>query len=429
MSVIESIIAREILDSRGNPTVEVDVILDSGTMGRAAVPSGASTGEREAVELRDGDKKRYLGKGVQKAVENVNEEIAPELLSYEVTQQVDIDAIMCELDGTKNKERLGANAILAVSMACAKAAANDLGLPLYRYLGGVNAKELPVPLMNILNGGKHADNNVDLQEFMIAPAGAPNFKEALRMGAEVFHALRAILRDMGLSTSVGDEGGYAPNLRSNEEALQVIMKAIEKAGSRPGEDIFLCLDPAASSFYENGRYNLAAEKKPIKTSEEMIAFYEELVKKYPIISIEDGLAENDWEGFKLLTKKLGTKIQIVGDDLFVTNTEILKKGIAEKAANSILIKLNQIGTVTETIDAIEMAKRAGFTAIVSHRSGETEDSFISDFVVAMNTGQIKTGSASRSDRIAKYNQLLRIEEELGDAAVFRGKAVFYSDSL
>lgn len=429
MSVIESIIAREILDSRGNPTVEVDVVLDSGAMGRAAVPSGASTGEREAVELRDGDKKRYLGKGVQKAVENVNEEIAPELLSYEVTQQVDIDAIMCELDGTKNKERLGANAILAVSMACAKAAANDLGLPLYRYLGGVNAKELPVPMMNILNGGKHADNNVDLQEFMIAPAGAPNFKEALRMGAEVFHALRAILRDMGLSTSVGDEGGYAPNLRSNEEALQVIMKAIEKAGYRPGEDIFLCLDPAASSFYENGRYNLAAEKNPIKNSEEMVAFYDELVKKYPIISIEDGLAENDWEGFKLLTKKLGTKIQIVGDDLFVTNTEILKKGIAEKAANSILIKLNQIGTVTETIDAIEMAKSAGFTAIVSHRSGETEDSFISDFVVAMNTGQIKTGSASRSDRIAKYNQLLRIEEELGDAAVFRGKAVFYSASL
>lgn len=426
MSAIESITAREILDSRGNPTIEVDVILESGAMGRAAVPSGASTGEREAVELRDGDKKRYLGKGVQKAAENVNDEIAPELLSCEATQQVDIDAIMCELDGTKNKERLGANAILAVSMACAKAAANDLGLPLYRYLGGVNAKELPVPMMNILNGGKHADNNVDLQEFMVAPAGAPNFKEALRMGAEVFHALKAILHDMGLSTSVGDEGGYAPNLRSNEEALQVIMKAIERAGYRPGEDIFICLDPAASSFYENGRYNLAAEKDPVKDSDDMVAFYEELVNKYPIVSIEDGFAENDWEGFKLLTKRLGHKIQIVGDDLFVTNTEILKRGISEKAANAILIKLNQIGTVTETIEAIEMAKRAGFTAIVSHRSGETEDSFISDFVVAMNTGQIKTGSASRSDRIAKYNQLLRIEEELGDAAVFKGRAVYYS---
>ncbi len=426
MSAIESITAREILDSRGNPTVEVDVILESGAMGRAAVPSGASTGEREAVELRDGDKKRYLGKGVQKAAENVNDEIAPELLSCEATQQVDIDAIMCELDGTKNKERLGANAILAVSMACAKAAASDLGLPLYRYLGGVNAKELPVPMMNILNGGKHADNNVDLQEFMVAPAGAPNFKEALRMGAEVFHALKAILHDMGLSTSVGDEGGYAPNLRSNEEALQVIMKAIERAGYRPGEDIFICLDPAASSFYENGRYNLAAEKNPVKDSDDMVAFYEELVNKYPIVSIEDGFAENDWEGFKLLTKRLGHKIQIVGDDLFVTNTEILKRGISEKAANAILIKLNQIGTVTETIEAIEMAKRAGFTAIVSHRSGETEDSFISDFVVAMNTGQIKTGSASRSDRIAKYNQLLRIEEELGDAAVFKGRAVYYS---
>ena len=426
MSAIESIVAREILDSRGNPTVEVDVLLESGALGRAAVPSGASTGEHEAVELRDGDKKRYLGKGVQKAVENINEEIAPELLSYEVTLQVDIDNIMIELDGTKNKGRLGANAILAVSMACAKAAANELGQPLYRYLGGTNAKELPVPMMNILNGGKHADNNVDLQEFMIAPAGAPTFKEALRMGAEIFHSLKSILKDMGLNTAVGDEGGYAPNLNSNEEALQVIMKAIEKAGYRPGEDVFICLDPAASSFYENGKYNLKAEKDPIKDSQQMVEYYEYLINKYPIISIEDGLAEDDWEGFKLLTERLGNKIQIVGDDLYVTNTERLKRGIAEKATNSILIKLNQIGTVTETMDAIEMAKRAGFTAIVSHRSGETEDTFISDLVVAMNTGQIKTGSASRSERIAKYNQLLRIEEELGDSAIFRGKEVFYS---
>ncbi len=426
MSAIESIVGREILDSRGNPTVEVDVLLETGAIGRAAVPSGASTGEREAVELRDQDVKRYLGKGVLKAVENINDEITPELLSYEASLQVDIDEIMIELDGTKNKGRLGANAILAVSMACAKAAAQDAGLPLYRYLGGVNAKELPVPMMNILNGGKHADNNVDIQEFMIAPAGAPNFREALRMGAEVFHNLKAILHSMGLNTSVGDEGGYAPNLKSNEEALQVIMKAIEKAGYKPGEDILICLDPAASSFFENGKYNLAAEKDPIRDSTGMVEFYEDLVKRYPIISIEDGLDENDWEGFKLLTDRLGNRIQIVGDDIFVTNTELLKRGIEEKAANSILIKLNQIGTVTETIDAIEMAKRAGFTAVVSHRSGETEDSFIADFVVAMSTGQIKTGSASRSDRIAKYNELLRIEEELGDSARFNGETVYYS---
>ncbi len=425
MSAIESIIAREILDSRGNPTVEVDVLLETGALGRAAVPSGASTGEYEAVELRDGDKGRYLGKGVQKACQNINDEIAPELLSYDASLQVDIDLIMIELDGTKNKEKLGANAMLAVSMACAKAAAIDAGLPLYRYLGGVNAKELPVPMMNILNGGKHADNNVDIQEFMIAPAGAPNFKEALRMGAEVFHALKSILKNMGLNTAVGDEGGYAPDLNSNEEALQVIMQAIETTGYRPGKDIFICLDPAASSFYENGKYNLAAEKEPIKDSNAMVAFYEDLIHKYPIVSIEDGLAEDDWDGFKLLTQRLGNKIQIVGDDLFVTNTERLKRGIDEKAANSILIKLNQIGTVTETVEAIEMAKRAGFTAVVSHRSGETEDSFIADFVVAMNTGQIKTGSASRSERIAKYNQLLRIEEELGDMAVFKGKDVYY----
>ncbi|RKX95547.1 MAG: phosphopyruvate hydratase [Spirochaetes bacterium] len=426
MSAIESIIAREVLDSRGNPTVEVEVLLDSGAVGRAAVPSGASTGEHEAVELRDGDKKRYGGKGVLKAVENVNDEIAPELLSYDATLQTDIDNIMIELDGTKNKGRLGANAILGVSMAVARAAANDLGLPLYRYLGGVNAKELPVPLMNILNGGKHADNNVDIQEFMIAPAGAPNFREAIRWGAEVFHALKTILKDMGLNTAVGDEGGYAPNLQSNEEALQVIVKAIEKAGYKPGEDIFIALDPAASSFFEDGKYNMKAEKNPIKTSKEMVSFYENLVSKYPIISIEDGHDENDWEGFKLMTERLGNKIQIVGDDIFVTNPERLKRGIEEKTANSILIKLNQIGTVTETLDTIEMAKRAGFTAVVSHRSGETEDTFIADLVVAMNTGQIKTGSASRSERIAKYNQLIRIEEELGDSAIFKGKNVFYS---
>jgi enolase len=426
MSAIERITAREILDSRGNPTVEVDVILETGIIGRAAVPSGASTGENEAVELRDGDKGRYLGKGVLKAVENVNDEIAPELLSCDANRQVDIDSAMLELDGTNNKGRLGANAILAVSMACAKASAAELGLPLYRYLGGVNAKELPVPMMNILNGGQHADNNVDLQEFMIAPAGAPTFRDSLRMGAEVFHALKKILKDMGLNTSVGDEGGYAPNLQSNEEALEVIMKAIESAGFKPGDDILICLDAAASSFYKDGKYNLAAEKEPIKNSEAMVAYYEYLVNKYPIISIEDGLDENDWDGFKLLTEKLGNKIQIVGDDLFVTNVEFLQRGIDQAAANAILIKLNQIGTVTETIEAIEMAKRASFTAIVSHRSGETEDSFIADMVVALNAGQIKTGSASRSDRMAKYNQLLRIEEDLGESAVFRGKSVYYS---
>lgn len=426
MSAIESITAREILDSRGNPTVEVDVVLETGIAGRAAVPSGASTGENEAVELRDGDMARYLGKGVQKAVDNINDEIAPELLSYDATLQVDIDSIMIELDGTKNKGRLGANAILAVSMACAKAVSNELGLPLYRYLGGSNAKELPVPMMNILNGGQHADNNVDIQEFMIAPAGAPSFRESLRMGAEVFHHLKKILNEMGLNTAVGDEGGYAPNLKSNEEALQVIIKAIEKAGYMPKDDILICLDAAASSFYEKGSYNLSAEKDPIKDSAAMVEYYEYLVGKYPIISIEDGLDENDWDGFKLLTEKLGNKIQIVGDDLFVTNIEFLRRGIDEGAANAILIKLNQIGTVTETIEAIEMAKRANYTAIVSHRSGETEDAFIADLVVAMNAGQIKTGSASRSDRMAKYNQLLRIEEGLGEAAAFKGRSVYYS---
>jgi len=425
MSAIESIVAREILDSRGNPTVEVDVFLESGAMGRACVPSGASTGEYEAVELRDGDKSRYNGKGVTKACANINDEIAPELLSYDASLQADIDGIMIELDGTPNKGKLGANAILGVSMACAKAAASESGLPLYRYLGGVGSRELPVPMMNILNGGQHADNNVDIQEFMIAPCGASCFREALRMGAEVFHSLKSILGEMGLNTAVGDEGGYAPNLSSNEEALQVIMKAISKAGYKAGEDILICLDPAASSFFENGKYNLAAEKDPIKDSEAMVAFYEDLISRYPIISIEDGLAEDDWDGFKLMTERLGGRIQIVGDDLFVTNTKRLGQGIEQKAANSILIKLNQIGTITETIDAIEMAKRAGFTAVVSHRSGETEDSFIADFVVAMNTGQIKTGSASRSERIAKYNQLLRIEEELGDSSLFKGRDVYY----
>lgn len=425
MSAIESIVAREILDSRGNPTVEVDVFLESGAMGRACVPSGASTGEYEAVELRDGDKSRYNGKGVTKACANINDEIAPELLSYDASLQADIDGIMIELDGTPNKGKLGANAILGVSMACAKAAASESGLPLYRYLGGVGSRELPVPMMNILNGGQHADNNVDIQEFMIAPCGAPCFRESLRMGAEVFHSLKSILGEMGLNTAVGDEGGYAPNLSSNEEALQVIMKAISKAGYKAGEDILICLDPAASSFFENGKYNLAAEKDPIKDSEAMVAFYEDLISRYPIISIEDGLAEDDWDGFKLMTERLGSRIQIVGDDLFVTNTKRLRQGIEQKAANSILIKLNQIGTITETIDAIEMAKRAGFTAVVSHRSGETEDPFIADFVVAMNTGQIKTGSASRSERIAKYNQLLRIEEELGDSSLFKGRDVYY----
>ncbi|MFW6138936.1 MAG: phosphopyruvate hydratase, partial [Spirochaetota bacterium] len=356
----------------------------------------------------------------------INDVIAPELLGYDAAQQVDVDNIMIELDGTLNKEKLGANSMLGVSMACAKASAVELGLPIYRYLGGANAKVLPVPMMNILNGGKHADNNVDIQEFMIAPAGAPSFKEALRMGAEVFHALKSILKDMGLSTAVGDEGGYAPDLKSNEEALQVIMKAVQKAGYRAGEDIYICLDPAASSFYENGTYNLAAEKDPLKDSGGMVDYYRSLINNYPIISIEDGLAEDDWEGFRLMTESLGDKVQIVGDDLFVTNTQRLKKGIEQKAANSILIKLNQIGTVTETIDCIEMAKTAGFTAVVSHRSGETEDTFISDLVVAMNTGQIKTGSASRSERTAKYNQLLRIEEILGDSAVYGGTSVYYS---
>ncbi|HNR68781.1 MAG TPA: phosphopyruvate hydratase [bacterium] len=424
MTTIIDVFAREILDSRGNPTVEVDVILEDGSMGRAAVPSGASTGEHEAVELRDGDKGRYLGKGVQKAVNNVNEIIADEIIELDATEQVYIDKLLCELDGTPNKSKLGANAILGVSMAVCKAAANSLEMPLYQYIGGPNAKILPVPMMNILNGGSHADNNVDLQEFMIMPAGADNFAEALRMGAEVFHTLKSVLKKKGYSTSVGDEGGFAPNLSSNEEALQVIVEAIEKAGFKPGKDLFIALDPAASEFYdaEKKKYVLASEKRKL-SSKEMVAYYAKLVETYPIVSIEDGMAEDDWDGWKLMTDALGAKIQLVGDDLFVTNTERLKKGIEMGVTNSILIKLNQIGTLTETLDAIEMAKRAGYTAVVSHRSGETEDTSIADVVVATNVGQIKTGSACRTDRICKYNQLLRIEELLDDAAQYAGLSV------
>lgn len=426
MSRIENIHAREILDSRGNPTVEVDVMLESGVIGRAQVPSGASTGEREALELRDGDASRFLGKGVTTAVSNVNEKIMPELVGLESLDQVGIDKTMIELDGTDTKKSLGANAILGVSMATAKASAIELNIPLYRYLGGANAKVLPVPMMNILNGGQHADNNVDIQEFMIMPVGAPAFSEALRMGAEIFHNLRKVLHAKGLNTAVGDEGGFAPNLKSNEEALQVIMQAIEKAGYRPGEDVCLALDAAASSFYKDGTYMLEAEADPRKDSDAMIDFYKGLIAKYPIISIEDGLDENDWIGFEKMTRALGDTIQIVGDDLFVTNTKLLKQGIKKSIANAILIKLNQIGSVTETLEAIEMAKRARYTAIISHRSGETEDTTIADLVVACNTGQIKTGSASRTDRIAKYNQLLRIEEELGDCAEYPQMGAFYN---
>ncbi|WP_029917625.1 phosphopyruvate hydratase [Pelobacter seleniigenes] len=426
MSEIIDIYAREILDSRGNPTVEVEVSLESGVMGRAAVPSGASTGEREALELRDGDKARYLGKGVLKAVEHVNEVIAVELIGWEASDQIGIDKKLLELDGTDFKSKLGANALLGVSMACAKAAAEDAGLPLYQYIGGANAKELPVPMMNILNGGEHADNNVDIQEFMIMPAGASSFKEALRMGAEIFHALKKVLASKGYNTAVGDEGGFAPDLKSNEEALQVIMEAIAAAGYKAGDDVLLALDTAASELYEDGKYTLANEAQPVKSAADMVAFYADLVDRYPIVSIEDGMAENDWEGWKLLTDKLGDKIQIVGDDLFVTNTKILKEGIEKGIANSILIKVNQIGTLTETLEAIEMAKRAGYTAVVSHRSGETEDTTIADLAVATNAGQIKTGSLCRTDRVCKYNQLLRIEDELDDTAVFNGKNVFYN---
>ncbi|OGP55818.1 MAG: phosphopyruvate hydratase [Deltaproteobacteria bacterium RBG_13_52_11] len=426
MSAILDIVAREILDSRGNPTVEVDVTLESGFGGRAAVPSGASTGEHEAVELRDGDKKRYLGKGTQKAVANVNERIAPELIGMDALDQMAIDQILIDLDGTPNKSALGANAILGVSLACAKAATSYLSLPLYRYLGGVSAYQLPVPMMNILNGGKHADNNVDLQEFMVVPVGAPSFREALRMGAEVFHHLKAILKGKGYNTAVGDEGGFAPDLRSNEEALVVIMEAIKKASYTPGAEVAIALDPAASEFFQGGRYILQAEQKKERGSSEMVAFYEDLIGRYPIISIEDGLAEDDWEGWRELTATLGGKVQIVGDDLFVTNRERLARGIKEGVANSILIKLNQIGTLTETLSTIEMAKKAGYTSVISHRSGETEDTTIADVAVATNVGQIKTGSASRTDRVAKYNQLLRIEEELGEQGSFPGKEAFYS---
>ena len=426
MSEIINIYAREILDSRGNPTVEVEVYLESGVMGRAAVPSGASTGEREALELRDGDKGRYLGKGVLKAVKHVNEIIAEALIGWEASDQTGIDRKLVELDGTDFKSNLGANALLGVSLAVAKAAAEEAGLPLYQYLGGANAKELPLPMMNIINGGAHADNNVDFQEFMIMPAGATSFAEALRMGAEIFHALKKVLKDKGYNTAVGDEGGFAPNLSSNEEALQVIMQAIMAAGYQAGTDVLLALDVAASEFYSDGKYRLAAEQQSVKTSVELIDFYADLVDRYPIVSIEDGMAENDWEGWKLLTERLGSRIQLVGDDLFVTNTKILREGIQKGIANSILIKVNQIGTLTETLDAIEMAKRAGYTAVVSHRSGETEDTTIADLAVATNAGQIKTGSLSRTDRICKYNQLLRIEDELGEVAEFRGREVFYN---
>ncbi len=426
MSEIVDIIAREILDSRGNPTVEVDVILESGAFGRVQVPSGASTGEREAIELRDGDKTRYLGKGVTRAVENVNEVIAPEVVGYLAMDQNFIDEKMIELDGTDNKGNLGANAILGVSLAVAKAAAEDLGLPLYRYVGGVNARVLPVPMMNIINGGAHADNNVDIQEFMILPVKAESFAHALRIGAEVFHNLKKVLTGKGYNTGVGDEGGFAPNLKSNTDAIELILEGIAKAGYTPGEDVLLGIDAAASEFYQDGKYRLNAEAKPEKQAAEMVELYAGWVDKYPVISIEDGMAEGDWAGWKLLTDRLGDKIQIVGDDLFVTNTKIIRRGIEEGVANSVLIKLNQIGTLTETIEAIEMAKRAGYTAVVSHRSGETEDTTIADLVVACNTGQIKTGSASRTDRIAKYNQLLRIEEELAETARFLGMEVFYN---
>ncbi|MFI5359360.1 MAG: phosphopyruvate hydratase [Halanaerobiales bacterium] len=423
-TTIIDVYAREIMDSRGNPTVEVDVLLEDGSFGRAAVPSGASTGAYEAVELRDGGD-RYLGKGVQNAVDNVNEIIAAEIVGMDALDQVAIDQAMIELDGTDNKGKLGANAILGVSLAVAKAAADATGLPLYNYLGGVNAKVLPVPMMNILNGGEHADNNVDIQEFMIMPVGANSFAEALRMCAEIYHNLKAVLNAKGLNTGIGDEGGFAPDLASNEEAIAVIIEAIEKAGYKPGDDIVLALDVAATELYKDGKYHLEGEGK-VLTAEEMVAYYEELINKYPIISIEDGLSEDDWEGWKMMTERIGDRVQLVGDDLFVTNTERLAKGIEKGVANSILIKVNQIGSLTETIDAIEMAKRAGYTAVVSHRSGETEDTTIADLVVAMNAGQIKTGAPARSERVAKYNQLLRIEEMLGEAAQYAGKSAFYN---
>ena len=425
MAVITDVYAREIMDSRGNPTVEVEVYLEDGTIGRAAVPSGASTGQFEAVELRDGESPRYLGKGVLQAVANVNDIIGPAILGFDASEQVAIDRIMIELDGTPNKAKLGANAILGVSMAVARAAAESYDLPLFQYLGGTNAKELPVPMMNILNGGAHADNNVDIQEFMIMPIGASSFMEALRYCAEIYHTLKSVLKAKGLATGVGDEGGFAPNLGSNEEALQVITEAVDKAGLVVGKDIVFAIDAASSEFYKDGKYHLAGEGK-VKTAAEMVEYYAELCKKYPIYSIEDGLAEEDWEGWKLLTDRLGKTVQLVGDDLFVTNTERLSRGIKENTANAILIKVNQIGTLTETFDAIEMAKRAGYTAVISHRSGETEDSTIADIAVAVNAGQIKTGAPARSERVAKYNQLLRIEDMLAETAQYRGSDVFYN---
>lgn len=425
MSLIVEIYAREVLDSRGNPTVEVEVTTENGIVGSAIVPSGASTGVHEAVELRDGDKTRYLGKGTLNAVNNVNEIIAEELIGFDVFDQVGVDRALIQIDGTENKSKLGANAILGVSMAVARAAAIESDTPLYEYIGGVNAKTLPVPMMNILNGGEHADNNVDIQEFMVMPAGACSFKEALRMGTEVFHNLKSVLKSKGYNTAVGDEGGFAPNLNSNEEALKTIMEAIEKAGYVAGKDIFLALDVASSEMYENGKYNFKGEGK-IYSSEELVNYYCDLVEKYPVISIEDGLSEDDWDGWKLLTEKIGNKVQLVGDDLFVTNYSRLNMGIEKGIANSILIKLNQIGTITETLDAIELAKTHGYTCVISHRSGETEDTTIADLAVAVNAGQIKTGSASRTDRICKYNQLLRIEDRLGENSKFLGLSAFYN---
>jgi len=423
MTIISDVYAREILDSRGNPTIECDVVLEDGTLGRAAVPSGASTGVHEAVELRDGDKSRYLGKGVLNAVTNVNTIIAPAIIGMSAADQATIDQLMIDLDGTPNKAKLGANAILAVSLACAKAAAAYLGMPLYRYIGGTNAKTLPVPMMNILNGGKHADNNVDIQEFMVVPAGAPTFAESLRMGAEIYHALKGVLKAKGLSTAVGDEGGFAPDLKSNEEAVASIVEAIKAAGYEPGKDAFIAMDAASSEFYKDGKYVLAGEGKTM-TSAELVDFYAGLCEKYPIISIEDGLSEDDWEGWAIITEKLGNKIQLVGDDLFVTNPERLAMGLEKKVANSILIKLNQIGSLTETLDCIQLAKENKYTTVVSHRSGETEDPCMADVAVAVNAGQIKTGAPCRTDRVAKYNQLIRIEEELDDSAKFAGIAAF-----
>lgn len=425
MSSIIDIYARQVIDSRGNPTVEVEVVTELGGLGTAIVPSGASTGAHEAVELRDGDKSRFMGKGVENAVENVNVDIADELVGWDVFDQVGIDNAMIALDGTDNKGKFGANAILGVSLAVAKAAADEMNMELYEYIGGINGKVLPVPMMNILNGGEHADNNVDIQEFMVMPAGAESFSEALRMGVEVFHNLKAVLKDKGYNTSVGDEGGFAPNLKSNEEALQTIVEAIEKAGYEPGKDAYIAMDIAATEFFEDGKYNLKGEGR-VLSPDEMIDYLEEMVNKYPIISIEDGLSEDDWDGWKKLTERLGGKIQLVGDDLFVTNVERLQEGIDKGIGNSILVKLNQIGTLTETMDAIELAKTHGYTAVVSHRSGETEDTTIADLVVATNAGQIKTGAPSRTDRVAKYNQLLRIEDQLGDNAQFKGLDSFYN---